>query len=223
MKTWVIIMMSLCSLSMNAFADLKENSLKVGTMISQEAAMLLQVDTVSLYLKSKRVGYAARLAGNNVMEVELTVLDNRLIGNPSAMHHFVNRQIKTFIKVLSDRLAIYAPELAAEFNASKDLSFVITSGRRRALLGYYTKAMWHWESGYVPAGQVIQARSAPDSETRASNTTATYPSTYSSYAPASQLPSKDAPASKSVAPSAKQRKTEKSCKTKLCTSCPARY
>ena len=132
-----------------AEARIKKSDLRRKVVMTEEAALLSQVDTVSLYLSSERVAIAPRLTKRGVIEVEMTVLDPALIGNRSRLHRYVSRLINTFTSVLEERLPIYAPAVAKNFNSDTDLEFIINEGPGRRPVASYSGGTWNWEEGQV--------------------------------------------------------------------------
>jgi hypothetical protein len=135
-------------LAMNtAEARIKKSDLNRKVVMTEEAALLSQVDTVSLYLSSERLAIAPRLTEKGVIEVEMTVLDPVLMGNRTRLHNYVSRLIGTFISVLEERLPIYAPAVAKNFNPDTDLKFIINEGAMRRPVASYSGGLWTWEEG----------------------------------------------------------------------------
>ena len=135
------------SVAHTAEARIKKSDLKRKVVVTEEAALLSQVDTVSLYLSSERVAIAPRLTKKGIIEVEMTVLDPVLIGNRTRLHNFVSRLIDTFISVLEERLPIYAPAIAKSFDRDRDIVFVINEGATRRPVASWEGGSWTWEEG----------------------------------------------------------------------------
>lgn len=147
-----VLVVAAALLAMNTSeARIKKSDLKRKVVMTEEAALLSQVDTVSLYLSSERVAIAPRLTKKGVIEVEMTVLDPALIGNRSRLRRYVSRLINTFTSVLEERLPIYAPAVAKNFNSDTDLEFIINEGPRRRPVASYSGGSWSWEEGqFIP-------------------------------------------------------------------------
>lgn len=124
-----------------AGATITKSDLKKKVVVSQEAQLLQQVDTVSLYLSSSRVAFAPRLK-EGLIEVETTVLDPALVAKPSKARSFVSRLIDTFIATLGERLPIYAPDVAATFDPKKDIRFIVNAGPARSPIGVWAGGGW---------------------------------------------------------------------------------
>ncbi len=130
-----------------AFGELKEADLQKKVVVTEQAALLTQVDAVSLYLASERVSFAPKLSPEDIIDVEVTVLARELRDNRKRLQDFVTRQIRTFISVLEDRLPIYAPSIAKSFNPDTDLAFHINEGPERSPLATYSAGQWRWVNG----------------------------------------------------------------------------
>lgn len=139
-------------------ATITESALKKKVVITEEAALLQQVDTVSLYLSSNKIAFAPRLAGG-VIEVETTVLAPELIAHRAKAKEFVTRTIGTFISVLKERLPIYAPDIAARFDPAKDIAFHVNSGTSRTPLGAWKGGAW--EDAVAVAPKAAPAAATP--------------------------------------------------------------
>lgn len=131
-------------------------------VVSEEAALLSQVDAVSLHLSSQRVAYAPRPLKSGVIEVEATVLDQKLIGNRKQLEEFVTRQINAFVSALQERLPIYAPSIAKGFNPDTDMVFKVNAGKERNPIADWSGGQWYWAStSYSSDDGRLQAKSAP--------------------------------------------------------------
>lgn len=143
-----------------SFAELKKQDLQRQVVVTEEAALLTQVDTVSLYLSSPKVALAPRLNQAHVIEVEMTILDPALVADQTGIKGFVQRIIDTFISVLKERLPIYAPAIAGKFDASKDIIFKVNVGASRAPFGIYRGSAWSLSATPV-AVPVASAETVP--------------------------------------------------------------
>lgn len=153
-----------------SFAELKKQDLQRQVVVTEEAALLTQVDTVSLYLSSSKVALAPRLTQARVIEVEMTVLDPALTADQTGIKGFTQRIIDTFISVLKERLPIYAPALAGKFDANTDLIFKVNVGAQRSPFGTWQGGTWILSSTPVtkPEAKLDVAPPASDlNETRA--------------------------------------------------------
>lgn len=137
--------LAVCLIPLTGSSKLNDSDLNKQVILTQGAALLTQVDAVSLYLSSGKVAYAPRLDPDNVIDVEVTVISMELRNNRQKLKDFVNRQIHTFISVLQDRLPIYAPAIAKSFNPDTDLRFRIDEGSQRAPVASYTGGAWSWD------------------------------------------------------------------------------
>lgn len=144
-----------------AFAFIKDADLKKEVALTEEAALLSQVDAVSLHMTSDRVAYAPRLNSENIIEVETTVLAPDLTGDSGRARAFVTRQIETFIKVLKERLPIYAPSIAKTFDERKDIKFVVNATPKRVPVATWYDGEWMNEGGWLPMPAPVPVPSYP--------------------------------------------------------------
>ncbi|MFA4874074.1 MAG: hypothetical protein WC956_02115 [bacterium] len=156
------ITIAVCSIlclfvSFSTSAKIKDADLQRPAVVTEEAALLSQVDAVSLYLSSDRVAYAPKLMPDKVIEVEVTVLSRELRDNRNRLQDFIQRQIKTFISTLRDRLPIYAPTIARSFNPDTDIAFNINEGPERRRAASYRAGQWAWQPGAREAKAVAPA------------------------------------------------------------------
>lgn len=135
------------SISSVAYAEIKKSDLDKNVVMTEKAALLSQVDTVSLYLSSDRVAFAPTLSKGGVIEVEATVLGWDLVSNRDELYGFVSRLIATFISVLEERLPIYAPAIAKTFNSDTDIAFDINAGAARTPVAEWKAGKWEWAAG----------------------------------------------------------------------------
>lgn len=139
-------------------AKLKQADLDRRVYVTEKAALLAQVDTISLYLSSDRVVLAPRLTKQGVIEIETTVLAPDLIYDRGRLHDFVSRQIRTFVSVLKERLPVYAPALARSFDPATDIAFIVNASAARNPVARWEGGDWKWEKGGtipVPVPDVI--------------------------------------------------------------------
>lgn len=155
----------------SAQAAIRQADLKKKVVVTEQAALLQQVDTVSLYLTSPRVSLAPRLKGE-VIEVEATVLDPALSAKPAKAKEFVARLIETFISTLAERLPVYAPDIAERFDREKDVRFIVNAGKARAPVGVWEGGGWQPSaSAALPAAAeapATAAAAAPEEEVKES-------------------------------------------------------
>jgi hypothetical protein len=145
-----------------AQGKIKQADLSRQTVVTEQAALLNQVDTVSLYLTSPKVSYAPRLSPQGIIEVEVTVLDPALIRDRAKLEDFVSRQVRTFTSVLMERLPIYAPAVAAHFNPQTDMTFFVNAGANRQRVATVSGNAWvWWKEGASAAVPPPAAASAP--------------------------------------------------------------
>ncbi len=130
-----------------AAAELSQRDLDKRVTMTEKAALLQQVDTVSLYLSSERVKLAPRLTDAGVVDVEMTVLDPYLAADRARLRDFVVRNVTTFNDVLAERLPIYAPALAKEFDAKRDVRFRINRGAARVPVATWSGGQFAWVAG----------------------------------------------------------------------------
>ncbi|MBT3181678.1 MAG: hypothetical protein HN337_04120 [Deltaproteobacteria bacterium] len=143
-------------------AEIKSSDLTKQVTLTEEAALLTQVDAVSLYMSSDKVAFAPRLNNANIIEVETTVLDNNLLANSSAMQGFVTRTIDSFVSVLQERLPIYAPSVASKFRKNGDVKFMINAGGERKPVAMWYAGKWYWDKAWTPyAAPVVNYGVAP--------------------------------------------------------------
>jgi hypothetical protein len=137
MKTKAFLMAMVCVVMLPAasFCEIKGDDLKKEVVMTEEAALLTQVDAVSLHLNSSKVIHAPRLIENKTIEVEMTILDDQIAATNSSLEKFVDRDVDTFVSVLKERLPIYAPTIAKTFDAKSDIVFVVNAGSRRVPVG----------------------------------------------------------------------------------------
>lgn len=142
MKTFCLILVCLSVfLSQNLTAEIKKSELGKQVALTQEALLLQQVDTVSLYLSSDKVAFAPKLSGDRI-EVETTLLDPTLAQHAGETGSYVARLVDTFINVLKERLPSYAPSLAKSFDPKKDILFMVNSGAERLSVGTWRGGVW---------------------------------------------------------------------------------
>ena len=146
----LVIALSLVLLgSSQVRAEIKSSDLAKQVTLTEEAALLTQVDAVSLYMSSDRVAFAPRLNSANVIEVEATVLDRNLLANSGNLQSFVSRTIDSFISVLQERLPIYTPSVASKFRRNSDIKFMINAGGERKPVAMWYAGKWYWDKGWT--------------------------------------------------------------------------
>lgn len=133
--SFIALSLFLFAFSRSASAEPKNTDLSGQVVLTEEAVLLSQVDTVSLYLSSNKLQLAPRLNKDKVVEVETTVLDAGLIADPAKLTKFVTRISDTFVSVLKERLPVYAPALAEKFDLKKDIIFNVNTGAGRSPFG----------------------------------------------------------------------------------------
>lgn len=138
---WMAMWLAVGLAASAVYAGIRDSDLRKKVVITEEAALLQQVDTVSLYLSSERAALAPRLAGG-IIEVETTLLASDLIISPSKGREYVARLAETFLAVLKERLPIYVPDIATRFDPAADITFVVNAGAERRFLGAYKGGAW---------------------------------------------------------------------------------
>jgi hypothetical protein len=128
----------------SAEAFLGKDDLQKSVYLTEEAALLTQIDAVSLHLSSDKVSHAPRLNEKNVIEVDTTVLDSALLYDREALKQIISRYIETFIATLKERLPVYAPSLAKSFSEREDIVFNVSAGSSREPLAKWSKGKWAW-------------------------------------------------------------------------------
>lgn len=132
------------SIGGQASAYIQEADLNSKVVVTERQQLLAQVDTVSLYLTSDRVGYEPELTFDRTIKVEVTVLSQDLFNDRKAMQDFVSRQISVFKRELTRRLYWAAPSIARNFNPETDLLFIINEGDRRHTVAQVGGSGWQW-------------------------------------------------------------------------------
>lgn len=145
------------------FAELKDADLKKEVTLTEEAALLTQVDAVALYMTSEKVAYAPRLTPDKVIEVETTVLSKDLLGNSAKLEAFVTRGMKAFVSVLKERLPIYAPSIAGTFDENKDIKFIVNAGGKRIPVATCVGGDWKWDVAWSATPAATSSYAAPTS------------------------------------------------------------
>jgi len=143
-----------------ALADINEADLKKEVRLTEKAALLSQIDAVSLYMTSSRVVFAPHLTGDNVIEVETTVLAPDLTGDGYRMKNLVTRQIDTFVSVLRERLPVYAPSVAESFDQKNDIRFIVNATSRRIPVATWDGRGWKWDGSWNPQMVPVASRVA---------------------------------------------------------------
>lgn len=144
MRFIILGFFSICLFVGTSFAEIKKEDLSKNVVLTEEAMLLSQVDTVSLYLTSDRAVFAPRLS-NGIVEIDMTVLASDLVSDSAKMKDYSSRIINTFISVLSERLPDFAPMIAKTFSPEKDIVFTISAGADKTPAG-------SWKSGKLEMG-----------------------------------------------------------------------
>ena len=118
-----------------ASAELRQADMKLQAPPTQAAALLQQVDILSLYFSSTHIAYAPHLLQEKLIEIEATVLDPSLLLDQKKLENILMRQIQVFLRELKIRLSLYAPMVAKHFDENTDIRFVINQGVHRKPLG----------------------------------------------------------------------------------------
>jgi len=165
----VALFLSVVFLAFPVSAEIKKADLQKRVFLTEEAELLTQVDTISLYLSSDRVVFAPRLTKSGAVEVEATVLSPDLIADAGKMQSFISRLVDTFISVLNERLPIFAPMVARTFDSSKDIIFIVNAGAERKPVGVWKGGMWQVEQvagveGEITASSELNQARAIESE-----------------------------------------------------------
>lgn len=148
-----------------AGAEMRKTDLQRRITVTEEGALLSQVDTISLYLSSDRIALAPRLAAGGLIEVEATVLTPDLCADFSKLKGYVGRICDTFISVLKERLPIYTPGLAKRFDPSKDIVFIVNAGSERTPVGTMKNCIL--EDANAEGAAVVAAPDSDLNKTRA--------------------------------------------------------
>ncbi len=141
-----------------AFAALKGEDLEKQVVITEKASLLSQVDAVSLYMTSEKVAFAPRLLPDNIIEVEITVLNEALLASRASLESFVKRRIAAFNSLLKERLPVFAPSIAKSFNEKDDIKFVVNATSARRPVAVYSGGVWSWS----PAFMLTVSQSEPE-------------------------------------------------------------
>lgn len=111
-----------------------------------------QVDKVSLYLSTDRIVYTPRLQEGAQLHMTITLLEFQAEPRSEALQDFILRHVGTFNKTLTERLKLYTPDLAREFNAKRDVSFLIQIGPDRQKIAAVQNGKWEWLKTKTAAG-----------------------------------------------------------------------
>lgn len=143
---FILLALNFCFLA-DASARIREETLKKGETLTTEKLFLNQVDTLCLYFATDRIAYVPKLLDNEQLQVSMTLLDLSFEPQSESLKNFVLERIQTFNKALKERLTMYTPELAKEFDANEDVSFVISSGPEKKKVAEYAQETWAWVGG----------------------------------------------------------------------------
>ena len=138
-------------------AGISKTDLSKGVVLTEEATLLTQVDAVSLHLSSENIKFAPRLTESGLIDVETTVLSKKLLQDKEKLNSFLDRNVKTFIALLKDRLPIYAPSIAKNFNPNSQIKFNVNSGAKRDPVAAWSGGTWSWDKGFSPAPSVVES------------------------------------------------------------------
>lgn len=155
--TTVLAILLISLFAIPSSAVIKKADLQKRNVLTEEAELLSQVDTISLYLSSDRIVFAPRLTKAGVIEVETTVLSRDLTANVGRLKSYVERIVDTFVSVLKERLPVYAPAVAKSFDSEKDIVFIVNAGVERRSVGCLKGGVWQ----DLVAAQVVTAESPP--------------------------------------------------------------
>lgn len=164
-KSILVISLSLLVFAVSAEAKIQKKTFESNTTLTAGQLFLSQVDTISLYLTTQNVVYVPRLTKENQLQVDLVFLQ-RSLAEKEGLQQFSVRHIQTFQKALKDRLELYTPELAKEFDVNQDIQFTIKVGRSGQSVALWRDGNWYWIKGEAmanppvpqgePVSQVIQ-------------------------------------------------------------------
>ncbi len=138
-------------------AGISKTDLSKGVVLTEEATLLTQVDAVSLHLSSENIKFAPRLTESGLIDVETTVLSKKLLQDKEKLNSFLDRNVKTFIALLKERLPIYAPSIAKNFNPNSQIRFNVNSGAKREAVAVWSGGAWSWDKAFVPAPAVVES------------------------------------------------------------------
>ncbi|MBI4224346.1 MAG: hypothetical protein HY609_05385 [Deltaproteobacteria bacterium] len=139
-------------------AQMRDRTFATAEPMTAGKLFLDQVDKVSLYLSTDRIVYTPRLEREMQLKVTITLLSTAYRGPTQELRQFVLRHVRTFNKTLTERLKFYTPELAKEFDAERDVSFLIQIGADRQKIAAVESGKWQWLGG--------SARQAPERRLR---------------------------------------------------------
>lgn len=126
------------------FSQVRDKTFADAEPMTAGKLFLDQVDKVSLYLSTDRIVYTPRLEKEMKLKVTITLLGTVYQGPTQKLREFVLRHIGTFNKTLTERLEYYTPELAKEFDADRDVSFLIQVGADRHKIASFESERWMW-------------------------------------------------------------------------------
>lgn len=149
----VFAVIAIVLVSFGLSAEIKQSDLDKRVVLTEEAALLSQIDTVSLYLSSDKVKFAPRLTKDRIIEIEMTLLSPDIVSDKTRLKSYAERLAGTFVSVLKERLPNFAPAIAGKFNADKDISFVVNRGSERVPLGTLKGGAWIDSSEAPPLGE----------------------------------------------------------------------
>lgn len=140
-----------------AEAKIRKETLNSNEPMTAEKLFLNQVDTVCLYLATERIVYVPKLKEDMKLAVTITFLDVVEVSPSDKLRNFFLRYVHTFQKTLKERMGIYTPELAKEFDEKKDIAFTIQAGGEHRPVAQVAEGEWFW----LEAAQSSNASGTP--------------------------------------------------------------
>ncbi len=139
----IIIVFFAFLITCQSYAELRREDLNNRIEIREEQQLMNQVDIVSLYLTSENVAWEPRLIDNKI-EIDITILSQRLINDPNLLEDFVSRQIAIFKRELLRRLQTYAPTIALHFDQDSDVIFIIREKANNRKIAEVRDGNWYF-------------------------------------------------------------------------------
>lgn len=169
-RSFLVVLSGILLAAFSAHARIQKETFNAGEQLTAGKLFLNQVDAVSLYLSTQRIVYVPHLTDEMKLDVNLTLLGDKLTANRDQMKNLVTRHIKTFNKTLMERLQYYTPQLAKEFKPMEDVSFVIKTGSEKETVATWKGGEWKWLTASVgtatPVAVQIKEVAAPAPQKR---------------------------------------------------------
>ena len=148
------------TLSDKAYAELTAETLQAAQTLTAKQILLQQIDTISLYLQTENIVYVPKYREKDPIQIKIFFLKKS--GSPAGdFRDLALRHVGAFQKALKERLAIYTPELAQQFDADSDLEFLIHVGTKRKMVAQVLKGKWVSEKGIY----VVETEANPSEKT----------------------------------------------------------